>query len=105
MEGLSHLRQGRESLMKLDDLAKNVAAESGMSMVKARTLLDRVFGAIGDAVARGEDVTLPGFGKFASKATTARTGRNPRTGEPMQIAASTKAVFTPAKALKDKLSA
>ena len=75
--------------MKLDDLAKNVAAESGMSMVKARTLLDRVFGAIGDAVARGEDVTLPGFGKFASKATTARTGRNPRTGEPMQIAAST----------------
>ena len=89
--------------MKLDDLVKSVAAGHDMSAAKARLLIDRVFGDIVDAVARGEEVALPGFGKFSSKAKGARTGRNPRTGEPMQIAASTKAVFTPAKAFKDKL--
>ena len=89
--------------MKLDDLVKSVAEGSDLSAAKARALIDRVFGDIGDAVARGEEVSLPGFGKFSSKAKDARTGRNPRTGEAMQIAASTKAVFTPAKAFKDKL--
>lgn len=90
--------------MKLDDLVKSVAEGSDLSAAKARGLIDRVFGDIGDAVARGEDVTLSGFGKFSSKAREARTGRNPRTGEPMQIAASTKIAFTPAKAFKDKVS-
>ncbi len=89
--------------MKLDDLVRGVASTSDLSTVKARALIDHVFGAIGDAVARGEEVSLPGFGKFSSKVVNARSGRNPRTGEPMQIAASTKVVFTPAKALKDKL--
>lgn len=89
--------------MKLDDLVKGVASGSDLSTVKARALVDHVFGAIGDAVARDEEVSLPGFGKFSSKVTNARSGRNPRTGEPMQIAASTKVVFTPAKAFKDKL--
>ena len=90
--------------MKLDDLVKGIAVGSDLSAAKARALIDRVFGDIGDAVARGEEVSLPGFGKFSSKARDARTGRNPRTGEAMEIAASTKMVFTPAKALKDKLS-
>ena len=91
--------------MKLDDLVKSVAEGSDLSTAKARALIDRVFGDIGDAVARGEEVSLPGFGKFSSKAREARAGRNPRTGQAMQIAASTKPVFTPAKAFKDKLSA
>jgi len=89
--------------MKLDDLVRSVGTESELSTVKARALIDHVFGSIGDAVARGEEVSLPGFGKFSSKGTNARTGRNPRTGEPMEIAASTKVVFVPAKAFKDKL--
>jgi nucleoid DNA-binding protein len=90
--------------MKLDDLVKSVATGSDLSSVKARALIDHVFGTIGDAVSRGEEVSLPGFGKFSSKSTNARIGRNPRTGEPMQIAASTKIAFSPGKALKDKLS-
>ena len=81
--------------MKLDDLVKGIAEGSDLSAAKARALIDRVFGDIGDAVARGEEVSLPGFGKFSSKARDARTGRNPRTGEAMEIAASTKMVFTP----------
>jgi DNA-binding protein HU-beta len=90
--------------MKLDDLVKRVSAEHELSGTKARAMLNLVFGEIGDAVARREEVSLPGFGKFSSKDKAARTGRNPRTGEAMQIAASTKIAFTPAKALKDKLS-
>lgn len=89
--------------MKLDDLVKSVATGSDLSTVKARALIDYVFGSIGDAIARGDEVSLPGFGKFSSKTTSARAGRNPRTGEPMQIDASTKVVFSPGKALKDKL--
>lgn len=54
--------------MKLDDLVKSVAEGSDLSAAKARALIDRVFGDIGDAVARGEEVSLPGFGKFSSKA-------------------------------------
>ncbi|WP_010165400.1 HU family DNA-binding protein [Sphingomonas sp. PAMC 26617] len=90
--------------MKLDDLVKGIAEGSDLSAAKARALIDRVFGDIGDAVARGEDVSLHGFGKFSRKAKAARAGRNPRTGEAMEIAASTKVVFTPAKTLKDKIS-
>ena len=90
--------------MKLDDLVKGVASGSDLSTATARALIGHVFGAIGDAVAQGEEVSLPGFGKFSSKATKARSGRNPRTGQPMQIAASTKVVFVPAKAFKDKVS-
>jgi DNA-binding protein HU-beta len=90
--------------VKLDDLVKSVAGQHDVSGVKARAILDMVFGAIGDAVAGGDEVTLAGFGKFSGKAKAARTGRNPRTGEPMQIAASTKIAFAPAKALKDKVS-
>lgn len=97
------LQPARGMKMKLDDLVKSVAVHGDMSAAKARTLIDRLLGDIVDAVARGEDVALPGFGKFSSRARDARTGRNPRTGQPMQIAASTKAVFTPAKAFKDKM--
>ncbi|WP_422631618.1 HU family DNA-binding protein, partial [Pseudomonas proteolytica] len=46
--------------MKLDDLVKSVAEGSDLSAAKARALIDRVFGDIGDAVARGEEVSLPG---------------------------------------------
>ncbi len=89
--------------MKMDDLVRSIVTERALSAVQARALLDTVFGKIVDAVARGEEVALPAFGRFSSKKRIARTGRNPRTGESMQIAASTKVVFTPAKAFKDKL--
>ena len=52
----------------------------------------------------GKPVTLHGFGTFELKKRDARTGRNPRTGEPVEIAASTSVAFKPAKALKDALN-
>ena len=56
------------------------------------------------AAAKGEEVSLAGFGKFKVKDSPAREGRNPATGEAMQIAASRKLTFAPAKAVKDALN-
>ena len=80
------------------DLAEALASSNGL------TKADAVFAAIADAAAKGEEVSLNGFGKFKVRATPAREGRNPATGAAMQIAASKKLAFAPAKAVKDKLN-
>lgn len=86
------------------DLADKLAAANGVTKADARKLVDGVFAAIADAAAAGDEIALNGFGKFKVKATAAREGRNPSTGATIQIAASNKLTFTPAKALKDKLN-
>ena len=88
--------------MNTKELAKQVADKSGTSEKHVREVLDAALDGIVDAVAKGEEVSLPGFGKFKRKELAARQGRNPATGEAMEIAASTKIAFTPAKALKDR---
>lgn len=90
--------------MNTADLADTVASSASLSKAEARKVIDAVFAAIADAAARGDEVSLNGFGKFKVKDSPAREGRNPATGEPMQIAASRKLGFTPAKAIKDKLN-
>lgn len=90
--------------MNIADLADSIAADHGLTKTAARGIVDSVFAAIGDAAADGAEVSLPSFGKFKMKASPAREGRNPRTGEAMTIAASKKIAFAPAKALKDKLN-
>jgi len=87
------------------DLATKLAEEQGITKADARKILDTVFGAIADAAARGEEVSLHGFGKFKVKDTPERAGRNPATGEAITIKASRKLTFTVAKAVKDKLTA
>jgi DNA-binding protein HU-beta len=90
--------------MNNNDLADALAAGHGLTKADARKLVDGVFSAIADAASKGEEVSLNGFGKFKVKATPAREGRNPATGAAMQIAASKKLAFAPAKAVKDKLN-
>ena len=63
-----------------------------------------MFAAITDAAASGNEVSISGFGKYKVKESAAREGRNPSTGETIQIAASKKLSFTPAKAVKDRLN-
>ncbi|PAX08983.1 HU family DNA-binding protein [Sphingomonas lenta] len=89
--------------MNTKDLAKHVAAKHGITEKQAREVMDSLLDGIGEAAARGDEVSLPGFGKFKVKDTPERSGRNPSTGEAITIAASKKLTFTPAKALKDKL--
>ncbi|MBT2186062.1 HU family DNA-binding protein [Sphingobium nicotianae] len=87
------------------DLADKLTGDHGVSKADARKLVDGVFAAIADAAASGEEISLSGFGKFKVKASPAREGRNPSTGETIKIAASKKLTFAPAKAVKDKLNA
>lgn len=86
------------------DLADKLAAAHDLDKADARKLIDTVFAAIADAAAKGEEVSLSGFGKFKVKASAAREGRNPATGATIQIAASRKLTFAAAKAVKDKLN-
>jgi DNA-binding protein HU-beta len=90
--------------MNNSDLADSLAADHGITKADARKLVDGVFAAIANAAAMGDEIALSGFGKFKVKATPAREGRNPSTGATIQIAASRKLGFSPAKAVKDKLN-
>lgn len=86
------------------ELADNVAASLDLSKADAKKTVDAVIAAITDAAAKGDEVSIAGFGKFKVKATPAREGRNPSTGETIQIKAAKKLTFAPAKAVKDRLN-
>lgn len=90
--------------MNNSDLADKLASETGTAKTDARRAVDTIFAAIASAAANGEEISINGFGKFKVKETPAREGRNPATGEAIQIAASKKLTFAPAKAVKDKLN-
>jgi DNA-binding protein HU-beta len=86
------------------DLADTIASSADVPKAEARKIVDAVFTAIAEAAAKGEEISLNGFGKFKVKDSPEREGRNPATGEAMTIKASKKLTFTPAKAVKDKLN-
>ena len=89
--------------MNIGELAKGVAGTTGTSEAEAKAAIAAVFDQIASAAAKGEEVSIAGFGKFSVKDRPERQGRNPSTGEAMTIAASKKVSFTAAKGLKDKL--
>lgn len=91
--------------MNAKELAKTVADQHGLSQADVQKVIAGVFDGIASAAASGEEVSLPGFGKFKAKDIAAREGRNPSTGETMTFAAQRKITFQPAKALKDRLQA
>ena len=86
--------------MKKSDIAGRVADRIGLSQSVAGNAVDAVFEAVGEALAKGEEVRIGGFGTFSTKSRSARTRRNPRTGESLEIQASTAPAFKPGKALK-----
>lgn len=85
------------------DLAEKVA-EIGVSKKQAAEAVDCILGAIKDALASGDRVSLIGFGTFSVKERAARQGRNPRTGDTIQIAAKSVPSFKAGKALKDAVA-
>lgn len=86
------------------DLIDHVARATGMTKADAGRAVEAVLGGIADEVAAGKEVRLNGFGIFSVAERAAREGRNPQTGQTIQIAASKAAKFSPAKALKDRLN-
>ena len=79
--------------MNKTQLRDAIAERAGLSASQAEKALDATLAAITDAVASGDKVTLTGFGTFEARERAARTGRNPQTGEEMQIAATTTPAF------------
>lgn len=70
----------------------------------ARRVLDKIFERIATALAQDDDVRLHGFGHFSRTSIKARTGRNPRTGETIEIPETPRVTFAPSKALKARLA-
>lgn len=87
--------------MNKEELVNAVAAKSGLSKKGAEETVQAVFDTIRDAVWDGDKVTVAGFGTFLLTERAARTGRNPRTGEPVEIAARKVPKFTPGKQFKE----
>ena len=89
--------------MNKNELVAAVASEAGLSRADAARAVDAVFDCISGALKSGDDVRLVGFGTFSVAERAASTGRNPRTGETIQIAASKQPKFKAGKGLKDAL--
>jgi DNA-binding protein HU-beta len=90
--------------MNKNEFIDRVADLSNMSKADATRAVDAVFDSITAALKKGDDVRLVGFGTFSAAARKAREGRNPRTGETIQIPASTQPKFSAGKGLKDALN-
>lgn len=91
--------------MNKSELVQNLSSQANMTRAEASRAVDALFGAdngiISGALRRGDRVQITGFGTFELRKRKARTGRNPRTGQQIQIGPSTSPTFRPGKGLKD----
>lgn len=90
--------------MNKTELIEAIAASADLSKAAAGRALDAMIEAITDALRKDDPVVLVGFGTFAVKERAARTGRNPQTGQPIEIAAARIPGFKAGKALKDAVN-
>lgn len=86
--------------MNKTEFVKAVAAESGLTGVEAAKAVAAMQKVVAGSMQRGERIVIPGFGSFSVMERKARTGRNPRTGERMKIAARKAVKFTPGRNLQ-----
>ena len=90
--------------MNKQELVEIVAESADLTKAAAGRAVDGMLDAISGALSKGDQVTLVGFGTFLVRDRAARTGRNPKTGEPIQIAAAKNPAFKAGKALKDAVN-
>ena len=90
--------------MNKSELIDAVASAADLSKADAGRAIDATVAAITDALSSGDSLSLVGFGTFSVSERKARTGRNPKTGESIEIAASKAAKFKAGKTLKDSLN-
>jgi DNA-binding protein HU-beta len=91
--------------MTKSDLIERLAAKAELTRPRAEELVDFLLDNMTDALKRGEKVNISGFGTFTVSVRKARTGRNPKSGEPIDIPASRSAKFKAGKTLKEALDA
>ena len=89
--------------MRESDIAVQIAGRTPLTKAQAKSAVNAVFEVIRDALANGDTVSVTEFGRFSTKSRPARTGRNPRTGESIAVAASKAPSFKAGKALRDRL--
>ena len=90
--------------MKKSDLVDLVAQQRNLPRPQVEETIDSLLEAVADGLARGERIDFRGFGAFAVRESAARSGRNPRTGETIQIAARKTPTFKVGKELKDRVN-
>ena len=86
------------------ELIQEVSERAGLAKKDAEKALNALLDTVADTLASGDKVQLVGFGSFETKAREARTGRNPKTKEPIEIPATKVPVFKAGKALKDPVA-
>jgi DNA-binding protein HU-beta len=86
--------------VRKQDIIKEVSSEAGLSEAQATKAVNAFLGAIQDALSKNVEVQISGFGSFKVVERAGREGRNPRTGEPMKIAARRSPTFKPGTQLK-----
>lgn len=91
-------------MLSKSDMARHVAEKTHTSISKANEAVNAVFDSITEAMAKGEEVRIMGFGTFRISHRSERTGRNPRTGESIRIPAANRPAFTPGSGLVDAVS-
>ena len=95
--------------MNKDEFAEKLAKKNDLSKAQARDIIDTIFstdpreGIIATELDAGRDFTITGFGTFSTRRRKARKGRNPQTGEEIQIKAMTVPTFKAGKGLKDRV--
>jgi DNA-binding protein HU-beta len=87
--------------MNKSELIEAVANNAGVSKAVAGKVFDSFVGTVVNALGKGDEIVVTGFGSFGTKKRSARKGRNPKTGEEMHIPAGTSVKFKPGKSLKD----
>ena len=87
--------------MNKTEFINAIAAAEGLEKKKAEQAVNAVFAGVQDALAKGEKLQIVGFGTFEVRERPAKQGRNPKTGEVIEIAASKSPAFKAGKALKD----
>ncbi|QKG85669.1 HU family DNA-binding protein [Kroppenstedtia pulmonis] len=90
--------------MNKSQLVEKVANATGKTKKESTELVEAVLNTISEALQNGEKVSLIGFGNFEVRERAARTGRNPQTGEAIQIQASRVPAFKPGKQLKEAVN-
>jgi DNA-binding protein HU-beta len=96
--------KGNFKKMNKSQLIDAVVAKGGLKKKDAEAAVNAVTATIAEALKNGEKVQLVGFGTFEVKERSARTGRNPKTGETIEVPASKHPAFSASKALKDQLN-
>lgn len=91
--------------MNKGQLIDNIAESADISKAAAGRVLDAFIDSVTTALVEGDSVSLIGFGAFSVKERAARTGRNPQTNEPIEIAAAKVPAFKAGKSLKDAINA